>query len=49
MDILKDNLDMFEKAGFSLEEFGDNTIKLTGVPNILHRARHKRAIFRNTR
>ncbi len=34
MDILKDNLDMFEKAGFSLEEFGDNTIKLTGVPNI---------------
>ncbi len=34
MDILNDNLDMFEKAGFSLEEFGENTIKLTGVPNI---------------
>ena len=34
MAILKDNLEMFEKAGFSLEEFGDNTIKLTGVPNI---------------
>ena len=26
--------EMFEKAGFILEEFGDNTIKLIGVPNI---------------
>lgn len=34
MDILKDNIEMFEKAGFVLEEFGDNTIKLTGVPDI---------------
>lgn len=34
MDILKDNIDMFEKAGFVLEEFGENTIKLSGVPNI---------------
>ncbi len=25
---------MFEKAGFSLEEFGENTIKLTGVPTV---------------
>lgn len=34
MDIVKENLDMFERAGFTLEEFGDNTIKLTGVPSI---------------
>lgn len=34
MDIAKDNMEMFEKAGFILEEFGENTIKLTGVPNI---------------
>lgn len=34
MDILKDNNDMFIEAGFVFEEFGDNTIKLTGVPNI---------------
>lgn len=34
MDIAKDNMQMFEKAGFALEEFGENTIKLTGVPNI---------------
>ncbi len=34
MDIAKENIEMFEKAGFVLEEFGENTIKLTGVPNI---------------
>ncbi len=34
MDIARENMDKFEKAGFVLEEFGDNTIKLTGVPNI---------------
>ena len=34
MEIAKDNMDMFEKAGFSLEEFGENTIKLNSVPAI---------------
>ena len=34
MNIARDNMDKFRKAGFVLEEFGDNTIKLTGVPNI---------------
>ena len=34
MSIAKENIDIFEKAGFMLEEFGDNTIKLSGVPNI---------------
>ncbi len=34
MEIAKDNMDMFEKAGFCLEEFGENTIKLTGVPTV---------------
>ncbi len=34
MGIAKDNMELFEKAGFVLEEFGENTIKLTGVPNI---------------
>lgn len=34
MDILSENIDMFRKAGFTLEEFGENTIKLTGVPNV---------------
>ena len=34
MDIAKENIAMFEQAGFSLEEFGENTIKLTGVPTV---------------
>ena len=34
-EIVKENVDLFEKAGFTIEEFGDNTIKLMGVPNIL--------------
>ena len=34
MNIAKDNFDLFEKAGFILEEFGENTIKLSGVPEI---------------
>ena len=34
MDIAKENMEMFEKAGFTLEEFGENTIKLTGVPTV---------------
>lgn len=34
MDIAKDNFELFRKAGFELEEFGENTIKLNGVPNV---------------
>ena len=34
MDIAKENFAIFKKAGFELEEFGDKTIKLSGVPNI---------------
>ncbi len=31
-ETIKENVEMFEKAGFSLEAFGENTIKLNGVP-----------------
>ena len=34
MDIIKENKQMFGQAGFSLEEFGENTIKLIGVPTV---------------
>ena len=33
-EIIKENQEMFEKAGFSFEAFGENTLKLNGVPNI---------------
>ena len=34
MIIARENIEMFEKAGFSFEEFGDNTIKLMSVPSM---------------
>ena len=34
MEIVSSNLEMFEQSGFMLEEFGDNAIKISGVPNI---------------
>ena len=34
MDIAKENVEMFAKAGFDFEEFGDNTIKVTSVPSM---------------
>jgi len=34
MDIARENIELFEKVGFMLEEFGENTIKITGVPNV---------------
>ena len=34
MDVAKENIDMLEKAGFMIERFGENTIKLVGVPSI---------------
>ena len=36
MDIARDNMDIFKKAGFELEEFGENTIKLNGVPTVCY-------------
>ena len=32
--IVKENVELFRKAGFMLEEFGENTIRLIGVPAI---------------
>ena len=32
MGIFRDNKELFNKAGFTVDEFGDNTVKLTGVP-----------------
>ncbi len=32
--IVKENIDMFTRAGFMIEEFGENTIRLIGVPTV---------------
>ena len=34
MEVAKENFGMFERAGFMVEEFGENTIKLSGVPEM---------------
>ena len=34
MGIARDNMEIFRKAGFEVEEFGENTIKLNGVPTV---------------
>ena len=34
MGIAKDNMDLFARAGFVVEEFGENTLKVSGVPDI---------------
>ena len=34
MNIARENVDMFKRAGFDFEEFGENTIKLTAVPSM---------------
>ena len=33
-DIVKENTELFKKAGFIIEEFGENTIRLIGVPSL---------------
>ena len=33
-EIVKENTQIFKKAGFIFEEFGDNTIRLIGVPSL---------------
>ena len=34
MHMIRDHIELFEQAGFAIEEFGDNTIKINGVPVI---------------
>ena len=41
MDIAKENIEMFRRAGFSFEDFGDNTIKLVSVPSMCEKLNTK--------
>lgn len=34
MHMIRNHIDLFEQAGFAIEEFGENTIKINGVPTI---------------
>lgn len=41
MNIVKENIEMFENSGFILEEFGKNSYKISGVPNVGYNIDHK--------
>ncbi len=41
MNVVRENIDMFENAGFILDEFDDNTYKISGVPNVGYNIDHK--------
>ena len=34
MGIAQDNMSLFKRAGFVVEEFGENTLKVSGVPEV---------------
>lgn len=36
IELIKDNIEIFEKVGFQIEDFGNNTIKISGVPSIAY-------------
>ena len=33
LQIIKDNMDLFDRVGFEIEEFGGNSIKISAVPS----------------
>ncbi len=37
LDFIKNNMELFEKIGYSIDFFGDNTIKINGIPDIEYR------------
>ena len=39
MEFIKENKNLFEKIGFDVEEFGENTIKINGVPDIEYKSK----------
>ena len=36
VELVKDNIEVFKKVGFQIEDFGNDTIKISGVPNIAY-------------
>lgn len=36
VEMVMDNIEIFEKVGFQIEDFGNNTIKISGVPSIAY-------------
>ena len=41
MEFVKNNMELFINTGFSIETFGENTIKINGIPDLEYRAKTK--------
>ena len=39
LEFVKQNTDLIKKAGYDIELFGDNTIKINGIPDIEYRSK----------
>lgn len=39
MEFVKENKQLFIKTGFDIEEFGENSLKINGIPNLEYRAK----------
>lgn len=41
MDFLKNNIDLFINTGFIIEPFGENTVKINGIPDLEYKSKPK--------
>ena len=44
-EFIKENMELFTNIGFDLEFFGDNSIKINGIPDIEYRGKTKNIFF----
>lgn len=47
MDFLKNNIELFQKIGFDIDFFGENAIKINGIPDLEYKSKTKN-IFLDT-
>jgi DNA mismatch repair protein MutL len=48
-EFVKENMELFRKAGFDLEEFGENAVKINGIPDIEYRDKtDSKSLFMDT-
>ena len=45
VDFIRENINLFTNIGFDLEFFGDNSIKVNGIPDIEYRGKTKNIFF----
>lgn len=49
IEFVKENMELFKKSGFDLEEFGENAVKINGIPDIEYKEKTTgKALFMDT-